>query len=83
MGALVAAAGYRVPRLWMLFALAAMVPYYAYQIGGGVHTMATGGDGLWVVGLIFLVPLTGVPVVGGLLGAQWRRRGDTGQVRRA
>ena len=83
MAALAVAASYRLPRLWALFGLAVMVPHYAYQIGGGVHAIARTGDGLWIVGLIFLIPLTAIPVVGGFFGAQWRRRGDAGHTRNA
>jgi hypothetical protein len=63
--------------------LAAMVPYFAYQIGARVHAMATTGDGPWVVGVIFLIPLTRGTRGGWNVGAQWRRRGDAGQLRRA
>ena len=59
-------ASYRVRNMWALFVIAAMLPYFAYQIGTG---LTIGGDGLWMVGLIFLVPLSAVPVIGAIVGA--------------
>jgi hypothetical protein len=86
-GVCAAGAGYRVRNMWVLFGIAAMLPYFAYQVQGGVM----GGDGLWAVGLAFLVPLTAVPVLGAMVGAtlsaivsalaaRRRQRGVTEQV---
>jgi len=69
-----AAAGYRVPSMWPLFGLTAIAPFFANQIYFGVRAWTSQGDGLWIVGLLFLVPLAAIPMAGGLVGASWRRK---------
>lgn len=56
-------AGWFAPRLGFVWGLAAAAPFFAYFAAGVVRDLrGGGGQGLWPVGLIFLVGLTLVPV---------------------
>jgi hypothetical protein len=68
------AAGHRVPRGWPAFGLSAVAPYYAAQLGFGISSATGEGDGLWLAGLVFLVPLTVIPLTAAWIGARFGRR---------
>ncbi len=68
-GAAALGMSYHHPRRWPVFGLAAVAPYWSAQIAFGVSD----DSGLWVVGLVFLVPLSAIPVLAAWSGAAARR----------
>ncbi|GLX00528.1 hypothetical protein [Microtetraspora sp. NBRC 16547] len=59
-------AGWFVPQTGFLWGLIAAAPFYVYFAVGVIEELREGGQGLWPVGLLFLVGLTLIPVVSAL-----------------
>jgi len=63
---LAALAGWFVPQVGVLWGLLAAGPFYVYFAPAVVKELREGGQGLWPVGLLFLVGLTLIPLLAAL-----------------
>lgn len=70
---LTAAAGYRVPRLPLLFGVAAAAPYLAAALGVGFDQTAEQEAFMWV-GFLFTAPFATIPLFGSLVGSYFGAR---------
>ncbi|MEZ0071296.1 hypothetical protein [Planotetraspora sp. GP83] len=66
LGILAGLAGWLVPRAGFLWGLLAAAPFYVVFAAGVIREAGGDGQGLWPVGLMFLVGLTVIPVVAAL-----------------
>ncbi|WP_433509404.1 hypothetical protein ACQP2T_36285 [Nonomuraea sp. CA-143628] len=59
-------AGWFAPQVGFLWGLLAAAPFYVYFASGVVRELREGGQGLWPVGLLYLVGLTLIPLIAAL-----------------
>ncbi|MCT9934435.1 hypothetical protein N5079_29945 [Planotetraspora sp. A-T 1434] len=67
LGILAGLAGWLVPRAGFLWGLLAAAPFYVVFAVGVIREVGEDGQGLWPVGLMFLVGLTVIPVLAALV----------------
>ncbi|MEV6156401.1 hypothetical protein AB0L53_39255 [Nonomuraea sp. NPDC052129] len=59
-------AGWFAPQVGLLWGPLAAAPFYVYFASGVVRELRGGGQGLWPVGLLYLVGLTLIPLIAAL-----------------